>query len=226
MVYTSKIFPKKIVKEYSPQIFDEVYYIQSDEDIAKRVYAGLENKFEKIFLQKIQHTFLCDTKEYEMHLLNYIIGGFKQQSNLLDISNQDVYFIDSIQKELFKMAHKYKGFIRFQELATKEMFAVIEPKYNILPLVVQHFVGRYKYQDFIIYDSKRSIALIYLNQVVKIENIVGIDDLRYSDSEQEYQKLWKSFFKSVSIKERENSKLQQNFIPLWYRKHLTEFIDI
>lgn len=226
MVYTSKIFPQQIVKKYHQRMFDEVYYIQSDEEIAKRVYVGLESKFEKVFLQKIQHTFLCDTKEYEMYLLNYIINGFKQQSNLLNISNQDVYFIDSLQKELFKMAHKYKGFIRFQELVTKEMFAIIEPKYNILPIVAQHFVSRYKYQDFIIYDKQRSIALIYLNQVLKIENIVNIDDLEYSDSELDYQRLWKSFFESVAIKERFNDKLQKSFIPLWYRKYLTEFIDV
>ena len=226
MVYTSKIFPQKIAKKYSQRIFDEVYYIQSDEDIAKRVYAGLESKFEKVFLQKIQHTFLCDTKEYELYLLNYIISGFKGQNNLLNISHQDVYFIDSLQKELFKMAHKYKGFIRFKELATKEMFAVIEPKYNILPLLAQHFVSRYKYQDFVIYDKQRSIALVYVNQIVKIENIASIDDLTYSDNELEYQKLWKSFFESVSIKERLNDKLQKSFIPLWYRKHLVEFNDI
>ena len=35
--------------------------------------------------------------------------------------------------------------------------------------------------------------------------------------------LWKDFFNTIGIKERENHQCQRNLMPLWYRKHMTEF---
>jgi len=36
--------------------------------------------------------------------------------------------------------------------------------------------------------------------------------------------LWKAFFETIAIKERANSDLQRNNMPLHYRKHVTEFL--
>ena len=35
--------------------------------------------------------------------------------------------------------------------------------------------------------------------------------------------LWKTFFQSVSIKERANPVCQRTLLPIWYRRHMTEF---
>lgn len=222
-VYNDKIFPQSIAKTYTSQMFDEVYEIESDENIAKRVYDGLQTKFHKIFLDKIKHIFLCDSISYEIELLKYIISGFKEQKNLLDLSNQNVYYIDSLEKELFKMAHKFKGFIRFMELEDGIMYSTISPKYNILPIIKNHFITRFKKSDFIIYDDIRKIALCYINEIPQILDIVNMDIPKLSNEESKYQNLWKKFFNQVGIKERENKKLQQSFVPLWYQKQMLEF---
>jgi probable DNA metabolism protein len=222
-VYNDKIFPQIITKTYTSQMFDEVYEIKSDEDIAKRVYDGLQMKFHQIFLEKIKHIFLCDSIGYELEMLKYIISGFKEQKNLLDLSNQNVYYIDSLEKELFKMAHKFKGFIRFMELEDGIMYSTISPKYNILPIIKNHFITRFKKSDFIIYDDVRKIALCYINEIPQILDIVNMDIPKLSNEESKYQNLWKKFFNQVGIKERENKKLQQSFVPLWYQKQMLEF---
>lgn len=222
-VYNDKIFPQSIAKTYTSQMFDEVYEIESDENIAKRVYDGLQTKFHKIFLDKIKHIFLCDSISYEIELLKYIISGFKEQKNLLDLSNQNVYYIDSLEKELFKMAHKFKGFIRFMELEDGIMYSTISPKYNILPIIKNHFITRFKKSDFIIYDDIRKIALCYINEIPQILDIVNMDIPKLSNEESKYQNLWKKFFNQVGIKERENKRLQQSFVPLWYQKQMLEF---
>ena len=43
-----------------------------------------------------------------------------------------------------------------------------------------------------------------------------------SEEEKEYQTLWQKYFDHIAIKERKNSNCQRNFMPLRYRKHLTE----
>ena len=44
----------------------------------------------------------------------------------------------------------------------------------------------------------------------------------HSDRRSVYD-LWKDFFNTIGIKERENYQCQRNLMPLWYRKHMTEF---
>ena len=44
----------------------------------------------------------------------------------------------------------------------------------------------------------------------------------FSEDEIKFQSLWKTFFKSVAIKERTNPRLQMQFMPKKYWKDLTE----
>ena len=44
------------------------------------------------------------------------------------------------------------------------------------------------------------------------------------ETKEEYSELWRVFFDSIAIKERENKKLQIENLPIKYRKNMTEFI--
>ncbi len=52
-------------------------------------------------------------------------------------------------------------FVRFKEIAPLSFYSKIEPDYNILPLIIDHFTERFSDQDFIIHDLNREIALVY-----------------------------------------------------------------
>ena len=43
-----------------------------------------------------------------------------------------------------------------------------------------------------------------------------------TEKEKEYQILWKTFFDTISIKERKNSRLQMQFMPQKYWQDLIE----
>ena len=47
-----------------------------------------------------------------------------------------------------------------------------------------------------------------------------------SAKETMYVKLWKGFFDSIAIKERESYERQRQHLPLHYRKYVTEFQEI
>jgi probable DNA metabolism protein len=63
--------------------------------------------------------------------------------------------------------------------------------------------------------------LAYIDGI--IHKVADFDLPLLSDNEEKFQKLWKLFFENVTIKKRKNLKLQQNFVPLLYRKYMTEF---
>ena len=49
--------------------------------------------------------------------------------------------------------------------------------------------------------------------------------LQYSAEEKDMQQLWKLFVDTIAIKERRNTDLQRQMLPLWFRKYMKEYQD-
>ena len=102
------------------------------------------------------------------------------------------------------------------------LYSPIHPFYDILPLIAEHFADRYKSESFIIHDKNRNKAIISRNgNWILTDFTKNISwDIRKKDY---YEDLWKTYFNTIGIESRKNAKLQQNFVPLKYRKDLLEF---
>ena len=158
-----------------------------------------------------------------MALLEYIVIGFKDSKQLYNINNSCVFYLNNLEKELFKNVHRMSGFIRFEELEDKTLYAKVESKFNVLYFLGKHFLKRFNNQNFIIHDLNRRIAFVKINETFSIQEVAFFDEPNYSSNEQKFQKLWKCFFSGVTIKERTNLKLQTQMVPLLYRTYMSEF---
>ena len=49
--------------------------------------------------------------------------------------------------------------------------------------------------------------------------------MQYTEDNMDAENMWKTFVESISIKERENRKLQRNNIPLHFRTYMPEFSE-
>ncbi len=210
----------KIIKDLKEVLLlDEVIEITTDNTHAQKVHEGLKKKFQKCHYNKIFHTFLCDSRDFEKALYDFIVIGFKDQKKLGDINHPSIYYLEKLEREYFRHLDKMYGFVRFVELEDGSLYAKIEGKFNILPYLGKHFVKRLDGCDFIIHDTGRELA--YVDGV--IHQVADFEIPILSENEAKFQKLWKLFFEQVAIKERKNLKLQQNWVPLLYRKYMTEF---
>ena len=83
---------------------------------------------------------------------------------------------------------------------------------------------RFSDQNFIIHDLKRNTAIIYNKKNVTITEFNKEDANIFlnSNSDGYFENLWKTFYSSVNIKERENPKLRRQYMPKRYWNHLTE----
>ena len=78
-----------------------------------------------------------------------------------------------------------------------------------------------------IVDSKRGLAAVHHSNMestyfeLSKQELAAIQQM--NDSDEDYESLWKTFVQSISIKERENLKLQRNMLPLYFRPFMTEF---
>ena len=127
-------------------------------------------------------------------------------------------------------AHHLSGFLRFTELENGVLFAKIHPKNNALPYLAEHFTDRFPQENFIIYDENRQIAAVH--RAGKNYMLVDASDLnqdiinRLSEKEQEYQRLWLTFFENIAITARINPKLQAQNIPKRFWKDTIELKNI
>lgn len=223
-VYYEALPVSSIVKE-TPKtlVFERYREIFTDESKAQRVLHALKNRFSKQHFQTLYHIFLCDAHAYEMPLLHFIQMGFKDQKALLNINDPEIFLIRSLEKELLTLVHKMYGFTRFEELEDGSLYAKVDTKYNVLPFLGAHFSKRLGEIAFIIHDVKRALAFVKNGTFHEIRSVSAFDAPNYSEKEAHFKALWKAFFKTASVQNRYNPKLQQKWVPLLYRTYMSEF---
>lgn len=140
---------------------------------------------------------------------------------------EDVAKVFELSRRVSNEAHSYKEFIRFRELKNGILFSEISPKAQILPRIAEHFSNRFPLENWAICDKTHGLILVHPAKAAwRIVSDEGLDPEAagaLSSAETDYETLWRIFFTSVSIKERENPLLQRNMLPLRYREEMTEF---
>lgn len=144
-----------------------------------------------------------------------------------DLTNDYVIRIMELSRKVGNESHLFYGFVRFNNI-NGILYSVIEPKCNVIPLIIEHFTDRFPCENWIIEDKGRKLFAIHKAYG---ETKLFSGDYNFLEYESnnltlndEYEDLWNTFFNSISIKERENKKCQQNLLPLWMRTHMNEFI--
>jgi len=154
-------------------------------------------------------------------IIHTVYKALKQGEEILNSLDEHAFYVNKLVKQVLNERHKYLGLVRFKEMKDGTMFSTIEPKNNVLPILISHFKNRMKREKFAIFDSGRKMIVYYDGEKAEIFFVESLE-IEWSDEEIEYSKLWKTFHKTISIKERENKKLQQSNLPKYYWKYLVE----
>ena len=76
-----------------------------------------------------------------------------------------------------------------------------------------------------IYDQSHKTALIYQNKKAEMLYIEKLTLPEPAQSELEYRRLWKQFYKTIAIESRNNPKCRMTLMPKRYWGQLTELED-
>lgn len=233
--YEQKKFPDLILSEsdQKPLFVDEQYRIITEKEKSLRVWKALEKKLSKIAQNMMLSVWLSELPETEMLLFRYIRKNIDHPEGVeMNFGDDDVLRIKEIAQKVAKEAEQLRQFVRFQETADGIYFAPVSPRYDVLSLIVSHFQSRYAGQPWIIYDTNRNTGLYYdTRSVVEVSfsqkdlsnlRLGVLDEEKLSSDETFFQQMWKEYFKSTTIKERINLKLQRQHMPRRYWRYLTE----
>ncbi|WGD34082.1 TIGR03915 family putative DNA repair protein [Olleya sp. YS] len=231
-VYEYNVVTPKIIKasQYQEQLFSNTETIITDKEKANRVWNSLKIKCGKRGVAQLYYAFLSELYNVENTLLEVIKYAFKSTTSIMkDYANMYVLEMSKITKKVSREKHRMEAFVRFRLTKDEVYFANIEPDFNVLPLIETHFRKRYADQQWIIYDLKRNYGLYYNLNTVEIvvlelsKNITtNTTSEFFTDTELEFQQLWKDYFKSTNIESRKNLKLHNQHVPKRYWKYLSE----
>lgn len=231
-VYDSKMVEPDIRRHaVSGSLFDDYREIATDDQKAARVLRKLDQILSKNAMMQLYKTFLCELVGIDNTLLRYVqyvIGSKHGVEN--NYGHADVLMVKQLSKKVDREKHRMEAFVRFQLTKDSLYYAIIQPDFNVLPLISSHFKNRYADQRWLIYDGRRKYALYYNLEEVSEVTIDFIADTEnsedkntvYDESENLYQELWKHYFESVNIKARKNTKLHIQHMPKRYWKWLVE----
>lgn len=206
-----------------PTLFD-CRSVITDHQRANRVLRKL-SKVSPSAVELIQKGFLTCMVDKEIHLYRLIVKLLSQGPAFLrNLSDETLYPVAAAVRHLNGEAHLLKGFVRFSELGGV-LGGEIEPKNRVLPLLRAHFCARYREDTFFIYDRTHKEALFYSHGKAVIRPIEDFQMAPPDETEANYRLLWKRFYDTIAIKERENPRLRMTHMPKRYWNTMTEFQD-
>lgn len=190
---------------------------------ANRVAVGFEKKAGKAAMEKVEAVFLSHHSDKASLAFRYFVLGFHYGRKVLSmLAHPDVLPVNEIANFVAGEVHALQGFVRFTLLENNVYYAKINPKSNLLPLLMPHFVDRFSDQSFIIHDEEHKLAGLY-NQVQW--QLVETEELALpsaASGEERWQALWKLFYESIEIKQRRNTKLKKSHCPMRYWNNMLE----
>ena len=195
--------------------------IETDLEKAARVRKAVGSKISLEALLLCEHVYLSCLAGKEMAMLRFLRLGFELGRSINQhLTNPIVDMMLQAEKHLLGEAHLFLGFVRFADHQGK-LISTIRPKNFVLPLLAPHFSDRYSQESFLIYDQTHQVALVYHNGRADLGTLEG-EWPEFSEEEQFYQDLWKQFYHTIAIKERENPRCRMTHMPKRYWENMVE----
>lgn len=222
--YMKKEIPADILPPDATQAtLFPVREIETEPEKARRVLVSIPKKMGEEALDFVRRAFLTCAPQKERNILLFLRLGYRVGPRVLDMLTDDT--VDALQKavrHLNNEAHLLKGFLRFSDF-NGALAAEIEPKNNVLPLLVQHFCERYPEERFLIYDRTHASALIYRPYKPMILPVEDFQMPEPDEEERSFRELWRLFYKTIEIEGRHNPRCRMSHMPKRYWKEMTEF---
>lgn len=173
----------------------------------------------------LRRGFLTCLPEKELRLFQLVAKLLREGPDFLrNRSDGTLYPVVRAVQHLESEVHLLKGFTRFSELGGV-LGGEIEPKNRVLPLLGPHFCARFHNERFFLYDRTHREALFHVPGKSAIRPLADFQMAPPDAAEARCRLLWKRFYDTVAIKERENPRCRMTQMPKRYWGAMTEFQD-
>lgn len=193
------------------------------EEQAERVIAGIRKTMGWEAYEKVWTAFQSAFEDKGDAVYQYIRIGMRVGRGIHQkITDPRVMRVDKICALVGREAGMFRQFIRFSKRAGGVYYAPISPEHQVLPMLMPHFCSRFSIQPFMIHDKTHNQAGIWDTKDWYITSAEGLLPPEAAEDDRAYQRMWKSFYDTIAIRERINPVCRRNHMPEKYWKDLTE----
>ena len=224
-IFDSFIFKEKptMVTTFESQIdlLTAVKNIKITKEKVDRVDKKLFSILSLTNYKLIKTALLSGQENKHFIIFNYLYKIISYNSDVSNMYNDsDIFNYYALVKKITLEAHRFKGFIRFSKSKNGIFYAKYSPDNDITSLIFPHFKKRFYIQPFILHDVKRNVFALSNKEKSLIAKDPDISML--GDINDDFAKLFKTYYNSVTITTRLNKKLMKNYMPVRYWKYLDE----
>lgn len=212
---------------YEYELFTQYHYIETDMEKAVKVARSITNRISGEAYRQVYGAALSREEDKIEAIFAFLVTGFKQGAGIIDMHGRaEVCRMFELCRNVTNESQTFREFLRFSQMENGVLLARIKPRNFVLPLMAEHFQDRFPEENFVIIDDNHEMGLFhaqgkkwFLSPIDRdsIEQIWGARPV------QEYEQLWKTFFKTIAIEQRRNYKCQRNLCAIRYRDYMTEF---
>lgn len=214
-------------EHYSPCFFTTVTEVETDSDKAEKVVCFIKAKLGWHVYEMTYYAALSCAEDKMDTIYRFLKLGFQVGAGVADMHGEPVVCrMFELERNVKNESHLFREFLRFHETKEGILIARINPRNQVLSYLAEHFSDRFPEENFVILDDVHFMAVFhekekdwFLGKLTE-EELSYIWEMRESE---EYEDLWKTFFKTIAIEERVNKKCQRNMCPIRYRDYMVEF---
>lgn len=209
-----------------PPLRSRIVPILPDEAKALRVEKGIYARLGITGLRQLGYAYASYDPERNKKIFYWILSVFKYGDEIQNrYQDPNVMEFWDMTARVTLEINRMLGFLQFSQGEEGLYWTEFSPDNNILPFLIPHFIRRFNEQPFLIFDCKRSLYGIYNGKEWKVLHSNKRISFSNTNQQEVFQRLWKQYYRSVTIASQENLRLQDAYLPRRYRVFLTEFRD-
>ncbi len=212
------------------EFFCVYHQVAKDEEKYRKVDHTIRRKLGEKVYEEICYAAAASEEEKGTAIYQTLVEGLgRTRPNpyvMQNLRNPYIRTVARLHQKVWYEYHHMLGFLRFREVEGSRLVAEIHPDSDLLLLLAPHFSSRFPGENWMILDTGRKTALLHVKDGgIQLKKNVVLSSRydRTCHQKGEYEELWEEFFHSISIKERENPRLQKQMLPLKYRDCMVEF---
>ena len=210
--------------ESQSDLFAQPFHIETSEEYARRLKRAIVNAASNDVLNLLETCFRSEITGIEMNILAYLrklFAGLEPNYGRNPTSLEMIPLI-TIARSVRHEVDGMLGMVRFNKAPDGMYIAEIEPKYDILDMLVGHFRGRLPNETWSIIDVKRGYGVYYENCRTHFVTAPDPATIAAHAPPDQFTQMWKSYYDTMAIQERINPRLLRRCLPVRYWKHLPE----
>lgn len=231
--WEGKLGHKNIKLQLEPVLQEELFcdyiHVQADAEKVEKVVRSIQRK---ISYQAYEQVYMA-AMSYEPGkvdaIYRFLLFGFAYGKKVTDmLAAEPVMEVLRLKRKVGNEMHYFREFTRFTSIDGNVYVSHIEPKCNVLSMVAEHFSDRMPSEHWMIIDDNRRISAVHPKDEPFYLTALSEEEMELLGKTEKqrdiYTDLWCEFFTTIGIEARENPRCQRTMMPLWYRKHATEFM--